>query len=297
MTRRAVLAAGGVLWRGDADAPEVALVHRPAYDDWSIPKGKAKPGEHILLTALREVAEETGHRPRIGPRLTTVRYPASSGGRRAVKIVSYWSMRAAGGSFVPNREVDVVAWLAVDAARRTLTSDSDRGVLDAFVQRPRDTEPLMLVRHGARGADSGRSVGHGGQHLNRSGRLRAAALAPVLEEVGVSGLLSADVPSCVDTLRPLAAATGLTVRRDDRLTRGAFAGNECDIADRLRQDTSSIDGLVVCGQRPVLAGLLRALSTDGTAPVPSDSLRKGGWWLLHHRDGRVMACEQFKPVA
>ena len=64
MTRAMVLAAGGVLWRGDADDPEVALVHRPQYDDWSLPKGKAKPGEHLLVTALREVSEETGYRPR-----------------------------------------------------------------------------------------------------------------------------------------------------------------------------------------------------------------------------------------
>jgi 8-oxo-dGTP pyrophosphatase MutT (NUDIX family) len=57
MTRPLVLAAGGVLWRDDPGEPEVAVVHRPAYDDWSLPKGKAKPGEHLLVTALREVAE------------------------------------------------------------------------------------------------------------------------------------------------------------------------------------------------------------------------------------------------
>ena len=61
MSRPVVLAAGGVLWRGDADDPEVAVVHRPQYDDWSLPKGKAKPGEHLLVTALREMAEETGY--------------------------------------------------------------------------------------------------------------------------------------------------------------------------------------------------------------------------------------------
>jgi len=75
MSRRTVVAAGGVLWRQDAVNPEVALVHRPKYDDWSLPKGKVKLGEHLLVTALREVTEETGHRPRLGPYLATVRYP------------------------------------------------------------------------------------------------------------------------------------------------------------------------------------------------------------------------------
>ena len=72
MSRPLVLAAGGVVWRGDAEDPELAVVHRPAYDDWSLPKGKAKPGEHLLVTALREVAEETGQQAVIGPLLTTV---------------------------------------------------------------------------------------------------------------------------------------------------------------------------------------------------------------------------------
>jgi 8-oxo-(d)GTP phosphatase len=56
VSRSTVLAAGGVLWRGDASDPEVALVHRPRYDDWSLPKGKAKPKEHLLVTGLREMA-------------------------------------------------------------------------------------------------------------------------------------------------------------------------------------------------------------------------------------------------
>ena len=69
MSRPTVLAAGGVLWRKDSADPEVAVIHRPRYDDWSLPKGKAKPGEHLLVTALREMSEETGHSPRIGARL------------------------------------------------------------------------------------------------------------------------------------------------------------------------------------------------------------------------------------
>ena len=133
MTRAVVLAAGGVLWRNDADDPEIALVHRPQYDDWSLPKGKAKPGEHLLVTALREMAEETGYRAQIGPYLTTVRYRVTSGGRPADKSVTYWSMRATDGEFVASREVDAMRWLPLDSARKLLTSASDKKVLDSFV--------------------------------------------------------------------------------------------------------------------------------------------------------------------
>lgn len=297
MTRGIVFAAGGVLWRGDPDCPELALVHRPTHDDWSLPKGKSEPGEHVLVTALREVAEETGHRARIGPRLATIRYPARSGRRRVEKVVSYWSMRATGGCFVPSREVDEIAWLSLPDARREVTSESDRRVLRAFAKLPRATDPLLLIRNGATSEAARDGAGEPPQRLNRAGRLRAAALAPVLEELRVSGLLSADVPACVDTLKPAETATGLTVHPDRRLAREAFAGIDRDTADRLYQGASQSGGLAVCAQRPVLAALFRALSGDAMTRLARDMPQKGGWWLLHCGQGRVMAYESFKPAA
>ena len=148
MSRRIVLAAGGVLWRHDAADPQVALVHRPQYDDWSLPKGKSKPGEHLLVTALREMSEETGYLPRIGPYLTTVRSRVNSGGHRADKVVTYWSMKAAGGEFKASHEVDAMRWLSVDDARCQLTAASDRAVLDTFARTRRNTGSLLLVRQG-----------------------------------------------------------------------------------------------------------------------------------------------------
>ena len=69
-----VVAAGGVVWRGDPSLPEIALVHRPAYDDWSFPKGKVDAGEHLLAAAVREIAEELGSRVELGVPLPTARY-------------------------------------------------------------------------------------------------------------------------------------------------------------------------------------------------------------------------------
>ncbi|MET9346669.1 NUDIX hydrolase [Streptomyces termitum] len=129
-----VRAAGCVLWRpapgGDV---EIALVHRPRYDDWSHPKGKRKRGEGAEACALREVLEETGHRCALGPRLPTVRYPVD--GRP--KEVDYWAARALGGAFAPGREVDRLRWLPPAAARALLTRPRDRDLLDAFLALPR----------------------------------------------------------------------------------------------------------------------------------------------------------------
>ncbi len=89
---KAVLAAGAVLWRpnGDASAPEVAVIHRPRYDDWSLPKGKVDPGETEPVTAVREVHEETGYSSHLGRRLAAVSYPVEQG----IKKVRYWAARS-----------------------------------------------------------------------------------------------------------------------------------------------------------------------------------------------------------
>ena len=299
MSRPTVLAAGGVLWCRDPLAPEVALVHRPQYDDWSLPKGKAKPGEHLLLTAIREMSEETGHRPRIGARLTTVRYRVTSGSRPANKVVTYWSMRVAGGSFRPSREVDAMEWLSLPAARRRLTSASDRVVLDVFARTVRDTEPLLLLRNGSTAAPPGRRGRRAAEaRLNRSGRDQAAALVAVLGGLGVTELLSADLPACTEMLAPFAASSGLTVRRERRLTRAGFVGNEQEVSDRVRRDASAGAALVVCGQQRVISGLLRSLGDSAGVRPPNDTaVKKGGWWLLHHRDGTISSFERHEPAA
>lgn len=123
-----VLAAGCVLWRRAPDI-EICLVHRPRYDDWSFPKGKLKRGETALEGALREVLEETGHHCVPGAVLPTARYLTD--GRP--KEVSYWAAEATHGTFVPNDEVDRLAWLPPSAARSRLSRPGDRVQLDAFL--------------------------------------------------------------------------------------------------------------------------------------------------------------------
>jgi len=294
VSRSTVVAAGGVLWRGSPTDPEVALVHRPRYDDWSVPKGKAKVGEQLLVTALREVAEETGHLVRVGPRLTTVRYPVGCGRRPATKVVTYWSMRCAGGDFVASHEVDQIEWLPVDAARRRVSLVSDRSVLDAFLRARRDTEALLLVRPGpTRVAARRPKAGPAAQQLNRSGREQAEALVPVLAGLGVTALRSADLPACVDMLAPFAAATGLTVRRETGLRPDEFLGNEQGIADRLLQGAWSSEAVAVCGQQRVISGLLTVLGRRSVVRPPQETtVKKGGWWLLHHRDGAISSYER-----
>jgi 8-oxo-dGTP diphosphatase len=138
-----IRAAGGVLWRptgdGSWDEIEVAVVHRPRYDDWCLPKGKLTSGESELDAAVREVLEETGYHVRVGEPLGTTRYRRFVNGVDRPKVVRWWAMEAAGGDFAASDEVDALRWVSVAAARSILSSASDLTALRRFV----DTAPIL----------------------------------------------------------------------------------------------------------------------------------------------------------
>jgi 8-oxo-dGTP pyrophosphatase MutT (NUDIX family) len=124
-----IQAAGGVLWREHGGQPQLAVIHRPKYDDWTLPKGKLDPGESHDRAALREVAEETGFSAELGVDLGEVHYEHDDRPKR----VRYWSMRALSGRFEPGDEVDDLRWLPPDDARRLLSYDRDREIVERFM--------------------------------------------------------------------------------------------------------------------------------------------------------------------
>jgi 8-oxo-dGTP diphosphatase len=125
MSGEQVLAAGGVVVRGG----RVAVVHRPKYDDWSLPKGKLDPGESFEEAALREVQEETGLRCRLGRELPSASYHDAKG---RPKLVRWWLMEPLGGDFTPTREIDELRWLSPRDAAELLSYGHDRELLRAL---------------------------------------------------------------------------------------------------------------------------------------------------------------------
>lgn len=130
-----VHAAGGVVTRTAPDGTtEVLIVHRPRYDDWSLPKGKAEPGERAEDTALREVEEETGYRCVLGTEIPTVHYEDRRGRHKEVR---FWHMAVISDelpkpddkTFVPNEEVDELRWISPTAAATLLSYDADRNIV------------------------------------------------------------------------------------------------------------------------------------------------------------------------
>ncbi len=182
-------AGGGAVWRRAPDGGlEVAVVHRPRYDDWSLPKGKLDAGEHALTAALREVGEETGLAVVAGRRSVRVEYPVPEG----IKRVDYWVMQALGGSFEPNHEVDELRWLPVAEAAELCSHEPDRVVLADLARTDVPLMPtLILVRH-ARAGDREEWDGPDDlRPLDARGREQAQRLAEVLPAFRPDDLLSA----------------------------------------------------------------------------------------------------------
>ena len=124
MGRANVRAAGGIVVRDG----RVAVVHRPKYEDWSLPKGKLEPGETWEHAALREVFEETGLHCRLGEELDSVEYIDPKG---RPKTVRYWRMDALDGDFAPSDEIDELRWLTPREASEELTYPHDRSLIVA----------------------------------------------------------------------------------------------------------------------------------------------------------------------
>jgi 8-oxo-(d)GTP phosphatase len=297
-----IRAAGAVLWRSGPQGLETALVHRPRYDDWSFPKGKAMSGEHILLTAVREVAEEAGVRVALGRRLATTRYVTEGRPKR----VDYWAARpVSADGFAPGDEVDALSWLPLPAASETLSYARDVTVLDGFAAGPADTTPVILVRHAdALGRKAWRQAGHTddlARPLSARGEADAEALSQILSAFAPGRVISSGARRCLATVAPYAALTGAVVETEEALTIGGTAA-EPDGPDWTATDAAVrwIDGIatgtgpaVICAHRQNLAWLLAQACAALGAPVPSGPpLRKGGFWVLQVSGGRLASAEQ-----
>src|SRR6201995_3385659 len=218
-----ILAAGAVLGRppGALAEPEIAIIHRPRYDDWSLPKGKVDPGETEPVTAAREVFEETGHHVKLGRRIATVSYPID----QRTKKVQYWSARTLGGSFAPNNEVDDLLWLPAPAAIKKVSYAYDRKVLRRWAKHPADTQSVLIVRHGSAGSKSRFSGDDKLRPLDKKGRAQAEALVAQLSAFGPTDVYAADRVRCHQTVEPLAEELGVTINNEPTLTEEAYADN------------------------------------------------------------------------
>ena len=311
-------AAGTVPWRLRDGTLEVALVHRPRYDDWSWAKGKLDPDEDWAVAAVRETDEETGLLVRLGPPLPESRYLVL--GRDGVpddKIVRYWSAQVTGGAGHLLNEIDEVAWLDVPSAHSRLDYARDREQLRALVRLQQTdrlvTWPLVLVRHAhavARGAWDGADPL---RPLDPLGRARAKDLRDVIAAYGVTRVVSSPSVRCLKTIEPYAVSAGLRVRTRGGLSEEGFEADPSKAPRHLARLLERGEPAVMCTHGPVLPALLDdlagCLDLDGGAgsvevveefaEARDDRLFKGEALVCHvvgrGAGARVVAVERHVP--
>lgn len=279
-----VTAAGSVVVRKD-NGGEVLLVHRPKYDDWSWPKGKQDPGEHVTATAVREVLEETGVEIRLGRPLTPQIYTVS-GGR--LKTVHFWVGRVVGdedvSGYAANDEIDQLGWFSLDKARARLTYADDVALLDELVSRRKRTSALVVLRHARAVKRSTWKGADGVRPLTDTGRLQARSLIPVLSAYGVTRVVTSDSVRCARTVSPYARDHVLGVEELPDLNEEEWSPD--GVANVVRDLLADKESAVLCTHRPVLPQVLVELG------IEEEPLAPGEMVVCHHRKGRVVATER-----
>ena len=283
---RLVHAAGGVVWRPAGAAVVIAVVHRPRYDDWSLPKGKRHPGEHLVATARREVAEETGELTTVGRPLGSSRYPVLVKGRRTPKEVAWWAMESRGRQPGEGSEVDEVRWVSPQHATGLLTYRHEVDVVRRFTAGPPRPAVVLLVRH-ARTGSRRRARDDDQRTLDSTGEAQARALADVLLAFGPTRVVSAPSSRCVQTVLPLAARLDLPVRLDPRLGDRAVRSPVTTSADVVRRQALA-PASVLCGHG---AFIRHAVATLHDVQADRERLLagKGSTWVLALHEGHVLS--------
>ena len=289
-----IRASGGLVFRPAGESFEVLVVHRPRYDDWSLPKGKDDPGETAGQAAVREVEEETGVAARVIVPLAETRYRVPDGQEKAVR---FFAMRpVAERTFVPNAEVDEVRWVPVADCDDLLTYRRDRDlVAGTDLSDLAETTTVLLVRHAAAGSRSKWEGDDTERPVSDKGRKQSEALVGTLAPYGIDAILTSRYLRCRQTVEPLGEALGLPVDDHPALAEGADWLWSLELIE-------SLDGrnAVLCSHGDVIPKLVSALHRRGTPVVWKDESpilphRKGSTWVLSCRGETVTMARYLPP--
>lgn len=289
---RPTFAAGALMWRGDPADPEVAVIHRPGYDDWSLPKGKLDPGENLPGTAAREILEETGYTVRLGKLLGSVSYPVA----RRTKLVWYWTAEVIHGEFEANSEVDEMRWVSLDEAEELLSYDLDVEVLKKGRKRL-SKEPdtrIIYVRHGRAHQRKNWSGCDDLRPLDKKGRRQAEFLTTELLPFAPERVYAALPDRCRDTVAPLASEIGTQVMVEQAFGDDAWQTSPDRAREKFREVIAQGGVSVICAQGLVMPELLSELAEESGLPLKDGApCKKGCAWVLGFREGKLLTADYY----
>jgi len=285
----AVIAAGAVLWRKNSDKElEVLIVHRPRYDDWSLPKGKVESYEELITCAYREVMEETGFDVQFGPFISEIEYFVPEG----LKRVSYWAARVINPDhhFTPNSEVDQIIWIGVEEAIQQVSRESDREVLEQFINVPYDSYPLIFLRHGKALARDQWNGDDEDRPLDLLGQQQSKRMLSMYQMYGLKQVHTSDALRCHDTVYEL--ARGLDVDLTVTTAVSEYTWKKPKGKEKAKEYVKELvkinEPILLCSHNPVLPRMLEKLTKKIDFDRPENKLLPGESWILHHDKKNVL---------
>jgi 8-oxo-dGTP diphosphatase len=292
MTDTAIYAAGAVCWRLIDGKMHVLLIHRTVHGDVTIPKGKVDPGESLPRTAVREIEEETGLAVALGVPLGISRYVMPNARE---KIVHYWAAEVTPeaiqrSTFVPNGEVAAIEWVTLKKARTYLSYEPDVVIIDAFAKLVdagvTSTFALIALRHGKAVAPARWDGPDSTRPLTERGVAQAASVVETITAWKPRRIVSSTATRCVTTVAPLSAATGIPIKRTDKISQAALEDGTADVRGVIGKRVRSRKTAVLCSHGPVLPEILREMAlatgtTLGSYISAAADLETGGFSVVH----------------
>ena len=285
-----ILAAGAVLWRkSEKKKIEVLIIHRPKYDDWTFPKGKAEIGEPLIACAYREVLEETNIETAFGPYLGEVEYLTNDGKKK----VSYWAAKVIKEKeFNPNAEVDQLKWVEVKKVKELLTLNTDKKILEQFLKIEPDTKPFILLRHAKavtrdewQGEDDDRPLDSYGQ--NQAKRLLAMYQVFNLEQIH-----SSDAVRCYDTVIPIAKGLNIRLEVTGKLSEDTYKKDKEKAFDYAKELMKSNESVLLCSHNPILPKMFNKLTKKSEVDADEGKLLPADGWVIHRIGKEVIQIDR-----
>lgn len=333
---------------------ELCLVYRPKYDDWSWPKGKNEDNESHRHTAVREVGEETGYAVTLGPHIAQIEYPLENEGKKSisksgaknssqnnnktevVKRIHYWMMREidenatmkrlpAFGPIKPAKPTEIgnVIWLTPSKARKKLTHDSDRKVLDAFLEKLHDGQTeyktLILVRHGKAESRKSWQGSEATRPITPLGSAASYALGRELACYAPNRIVSSPWKRCMETVATFAHDSSLSIEQIAELTEDHHENKPKSTLSVLISEIQNLDcnaknteaninnSTVMCLHRPIigtffdyLRGITKPRAHKRILSQKSPYMPTGSAIVLHisntSKGARIIDIEKVLPI-
>ncbi len=285
-----IRAAGALLWRETSTRTiEIALVHRPQYEDWTLPKGKIEQGETALQCAYRELVEETGIRANFTRQLGAVDYEENGEAKRVIFWAAHCALDAS--TFVTNKEVDQLRWLPFEEAIELSTYQTDREMIANFQAQEQRTDTLIILRH-TKALERGDWDEPDSQRtLNELGFDQAQLLIKHLEPFAIDEVYTSDYTRCVQTVTPLAHARGLSITAVPSLNEEIFQedpSRSVGFANALKQDQKNI---LICSHNPVIPTIIRGIIDTNLKNKDLIKLEPGDAWIVHRVKGEIVGLD------